>query len=140
MKEERDYKQYFNMQALLNYKKSFGKHNFDVLAGFQAENEKTNDVTAFRDGYPTDLIYVLDAGSKDNWSNEGTAAHWSLASVIGRVNYDYEGNIFCLQVSVRMVLLIFRKDIVGLLSLLYRLLGVLRENLLWKRLLIFLMI
>lgn len=100
LKEERDYKQYFNMQALLNYKKSFGKHNFDILAGFQAENEKTNDMTAFRDGYPTDLIYVLDAGSKDNWSNEGTAAHWSLASVIGRVNYDYESK-YLLSVSFR---------------------------------------
>lgn len=89
--EERDYKEYYNLQALLNYKKSFGKHNLDILAGFQSENEKTSDISAFRDGYPTDLIYVLDAGSQDNWSNEGTSAHWSLASVIGRVNYDYDG-------------------------------------------------
>lgn len=100
LEEKRDYKEYFNLQALLNYKKSFGKHNLDVLAGFQAESEKTNNIAAFRDGYPTDLVYVLDAGAKDNWSNEGTAEHWSLASVIGRVNYDFDDK-YLLSASFR---------------------------------------
>lgn len=91
LKEERDFSQYYNLQALLSYKKTFGKHNLDVLAGFQSENQKKNNVDAKRDGYPTDLIYVLDAGSKEKWENEGTAEHWAIASVIGRLNYDYAG-------------------------------------------------
>lgn len=91
LKEERDFKQYYNLQALLNYKKSFGKHNFDLLGGFQSESQKDSNVDAYRDGYPTDLIYVLDAGSKEKWENRGTAEHWAIASVIGRLNYDYAG-------------------------------------------------
>ncbi|WP_087880590.1 TonB-dependent receptor [Parabacteroides timonensis] len=100
LKEERDFRQYYNLQALLNYKKKFKEHNFDILAGFQSESESKNNVDAFRDGFPTDLIYVLDAGSKDAWSNEGTAEHWSIASVIGRINYDYAGK-YMLSASFR---------------------------------------
>ena len=100
LKEERDFLQYYNLQALLNYKKKIKDHNFDLLAGFQSESESKNNVDAFRDGYPTDLIYVLDAGSKDAWSNEGTAEHWSIASVIGRLNYDYAGK-YLLSASFR---------------------------------------
>lgn len=87
--EGRSFNQYYNLQALLTYQKKFGEHNFDILAGYQQENEKWDNIGAYRDGFPTDILHVLDAGSKVNWSNEGSATHWAIASFIGSLNYDY---------------------------------------------------
>lgn len=100
LSEKREHKQYFNLQALLTYQKTIGKHSLDVLAGYQQENEKNNWISAGRSGYPTDLIWVLNAGPKDNWSNDGNAEHWSIASVIGRLNYDYASK-YMLSASFR---------------------------------------
>ena len=83
------------MQALLNYKKSFGIHNFDILVGYQQESESSDWLKGSRSGYPTDLIWELNPGPKDNWSNDGNGEHWALASFIGRINYDYDNKISC---------------------------------------------
>ncbi|WP_052332386.1 SusC/RagA family TonB-linked outer membrane protein [Bacteroides neonati] len=98
--EKREYKAYYNLQALLNYKKTFGKHSVDGLIGYQQENEKSNWISAGRSGYPTDLLWVLNGGPKDNWNNDGNAEHWAIASVIGRLNYDY-ANKYILSASFR---------------------------------------
>ena len=58
------------MQALLNYKKSFGIHNFDILVGYQQESESSDWLKGSRSGYPTNLIWELNPGPKDNWSND----------------------------------------------------------------------
>lgn len=100
LSNKRDYKEYYNLQALLTYKKTFKKHSLDVLAGYQQENEKSNWIQADRNGYPTDLVWVLNAGPKANWSNDGNAEHWAIASVIGRLNYDY-ANKYLLSASFR---------------------------------------
>lgn len=98
--DRRDQTAYYNLQALLNYKKSFGIHNLDILAGYQQENETSDWLKGARSGYPTDLIWELNPGSKDNWSNDGNGEHWALASFIGRINYDYD-NKYILSLSMR---------------------------------------
>lgn len=100
LSEKRQFSEYYNLQALLTYQKIFGKHSIDALAGYQQENEKSNWISAARSGYPTDLIWVLNPGPKDNWTNDGNAEHWSIASVIGRLNYDYD-NKYILSASFR---------------------------------------
>ena len=98
--DRRDQTAYYNLQALLNYKKSFGIHNLDILAGYQQENETSDWLKGARSGYPTDLIWELNPGPKDNWSNDGNGEHWALASFIGRINYDYD-NKYILSLSMR---------------------------------------
>lgn len=98
--DRRDYNAYYNLQALLNYKKSFGVHTLDILAGYQQESENTDWLKGARSGYPTDILWELNPGPKDNWSNDGDGEHWALASFIGRINYDYD-NKFILSVSMR---------------------------------------
>lgn len=100
LSERRQSVEYYNLQALLTYQKTFGKHSIDALAGYQQENEKSNWISAGRSGYPTNLIWVLDPGPKDNWSNGGNAEHWAIASVIGRLNYEYD-NKYILSASFR---------------------------------------
>ncbi len=98
--DRRDYNAYYNLQALLNYKKSFGIHNLDILAGYQQESENSDWLKGARSGYPTDIIWELNPGPKDNWSNDGNGEHWALASFIGRINYDYD-NKYILSLSMR---------------------------------------
>ena len=98
--DRRDYNAYYNLQALLNYKKSFGIHNLDTLAGYQQESENSDWLKGARSGYPTDIIWELNPGPKDNWSNDGNGEHWALASFIGRINYDYD-NKYILSLSMR---------------------------------------
>lgn len=98
--DRRDYNSYYNLQALLNYKKSFGSHNLDILGGYQQESEQSDWLYGSRSGYPTDIIWELNPGPKDNWSNDGNGEHWALASFIGRVNYDYD-NKYILSMSMR---------------------------------------
>lgn len=98
--DRRDQNNYYNLQALLSYKKSFGVHNLDILAGYQQESESSDWLKGSRSGYPTDLIWELNPGPKDNWSNDGNGEHWALASFIGRINYDYD-NKYILSLSMR---------------------------------------
>ncbi len=98
--DRRDYNAYYNLQALLSYKKSFGLHNLDLLAGYQQESENSDWLSGARSGYPTDLVWELNPGPKDNWSNDGNGQHWALASFIGRINYDYD-NKYILSLSMR---------------------------------------
>lgn len=98
--DRRDYNAYYNLQALLNYKKSFDVHNLDILGGYQQESENSDWLYGARSGYPTDIIWELNPGPKDNWSNDGNGEHWALASFIGRVNYDYD-NKYIASISMR---------------------------------------
>lgn len=98
--DRRDYNAYYNLQALLNYKKSFGLHNLDILAGYQQESQNSDWLKGARSGYPTDIIWELNPGPKDNWSNDGNGEHWALASFIGRINYDFD-NKYIVSVSMR---------------------------------------
>lgn len=100
LKEERTSTAYYNLQALLTYQKKLGEHSIDVLAGYQQENQRYDWINAGRDGYPTDIVHVLTGGSKDNWSNDGNAEHWAIASFIGSLNYDYAGK-YLLSFKVR---------------------------------------
>lgn len=98
--DRRDHNVYYNLQALLNYKKNFGSHNLDILGGYQQESESSDWLYGSRSGYPTDIIWELNPGPKDNWSNDGNGQHWALASFIGRVNYDYD-NKYIVSMSMR---------------------------------------
>lgn len=87
--ENRGFDGYYNLQALLNYEKELGKHSIYALVGYQQENENYNWISAGRNGYQTNSVWALDAGPKTDWSNAGSGNHWSIASVISRLNYDY---------------------------------------------------
>lgn len=91
MTEKRESSAYYNLQALLSYQKKIGEHSLDILAGYQQENSKSSWLSGYRNGYPTDLVHVLNGGSADNWSNGGNASHWAIASFMGSLNYDYSG-------------------------------------------------
>ncbi|MEG1635359.1 MAG: SusC/RagA family TonB-linked outer membrane protein, partial [Rikenellaceae bacterium] len=79
----------------------FGKHDIDVMAGYQQESSNNTNIGGSRSGYPTDLVWVLDGGPTDNWKNNGNGTHWALASFVARANYAFD-NKYMLSGSVRV--------------------------------------
>ncbi len=75
----------------LTYDKSFGNHNIKVLAGTQAEYNKTQKLFGSRLQFPNNDLLELDGGGAGQQSNNGVTNEWSLRSYYGRLNYDYKG-------------------------------------------------
>ncbi|MEO8766186.1 MAG: TonB-dependent receptor [Ginsengibacter sp.] len=87
------------MQALLQYDKTFGEHEFGALAGYSQEHNKYDYLFGSRRGYLNNALAQLDAGPVTALQNGGNASEYALQSVFGRVNYTFkkkyllEGNI-----------------------------------------------
>ncbi|MBD1393389.1 SusC/RagA family TonB-linked outer membrane protein [Mucilaginibacter glaciei] len=83
----------------LNYKHSFGDHNFDVLVGYTAQkyHQDFNSQSGF--GFPNDNIPSLAAATQFNTPTT-SIQEWSLASFVSRLNYNYK-NRYLVSASFR---------------------------------------
>ena len=81
----------------IDYTKSIGKHNFNVMANYQSQIRKTNWSEAKRKGYQTTLAPQTSLGATME-SAGGNATEWGSASYIGRLTYDY-ANKYMFQYS-----------------------------------------
>ncbi len=88
------------LQALLTYEKSFGQHNFNVLAGSSRETYSYKEDKAFRRNLPSNNLTDIDAGSTEGMTANGLSYESKLGSYFGRVNYDYKGK-YLLEASMR---------------------------------------
>jgi TonB-linked SusC/RagA family outer membrane protein len=80
---------YTVLYSQFTYKKKFGVHNVSALAGFQEEQNKSDNLDAGRRQYATNLLKELDAGPTDGQWNGGTSSLWAIRSFYGNANYDY---------------------------------------------------
>ena len=80
---------YTNMYSYLNYDRSFGMHNFKLMAGYNNESSTYQYLKASRKQFPTDDLRQLDAGSPSIQYANGTKNGWALMSFFGRFNYNY---------------------------------------------------
>ena len=78
-------------QAIANYSNTFGSHSISVLGGTSAQSYSGNNISAYRDDFPSNDIHEIDAGSTTHGKQGGSAYKHTLSSVFGRVNYDYQG-------------------------------------------------
>lgn len=82
----------------LNYTKSLGKHNFDVLAGYTAQTERIERTRVESTDFPNDLITDVSGGVISNYVSN--PQEWALNSILGRFNYDYNRK-YLLSLSFR---------------------------------------
>jgi TonB-linked SusC/RagA family outer membrane protein len=77
---------------LLTWKKSFGEHRFDVLAGHENYNYDGQSMNAARTGFG---IYTteLAAAAVGEGSSSGSNAY-RLESYLSRLNYDYDSRYY----------------------------------------------
>ena len=95
----------------LNYNRTFGRHDLDILAGYTAESTRVQNVALSGTGFPTDNIQTLNAAtifelaSENNGNGSGTGTfrypNEVLESYLGRISYSYDGR-YLLSASLRL--------------------------------------
>lgn len=85
---------------MLEYKKSFGLHNLNALAGFHSELYNYKYTMAFRQNFPSNDLTDINAGSADGAKAQGYTRQLAMLSWLGRVNYDYAGK-YLIEANIR---------------------------------------
>jgi TonB-linked SusC/RagA family outer membrane protein len=89
----------------LNYKKSFGDHNLDILAGYTVQKYDMQSMDIVVTNFADDRINDIDAATEiqfglEDGDTDSDVQEWALLSYIGRLNYDYKGK-YMLSASIR---------------------------------------
>ncbi|SEA77295.1 TonB-dependent receptor [Pedobacter hartonius] len=83
-----------------NYNKTFGKHNFAVLAGYTVQEDviELNSLTS--NNFPNNLVPSLSAVSGIISTGTSSRSEWSILSELARLNYNYDGK-YLVTASIR---------------------------------------
>ena len=80
-----------NFDVLLNYDKSFDRHNFKLMAGWHTEDYNYKENGMIRKSFPNNDLTDMDAGAASTQTNNGFTRRLAMISGFGRLNYDYAG-------------------------------------------------
>lgn len=89
--DENSFSNTVTQQALLDYTKSFSKHNFKILGGYSQELTKFSYDDGYRKGFLNNELTDINLGSTDGQKATGYSYELALQSYFGRLNYDYDG-------------------------------------------------
>ncbi|MCY4779029.1 TonB-dependent receptor [Sphingobacterium sp. UT-1RO-CII-1] len=88
------------LENVLNFDKSFGNHRISAVIG-QSAQKNTNDwLTIVARDYQNEALQVINGSSDANRKGTGTGSHYTLASYLGRINYNYQDR-YLLSASIR---------------------------------------
>ena len=79
----------FLVENTLTYDGTIGKHHINLLGGITFEEDHTNTITGWAVNFSEPYFLQLQNGG-DTYSSSYEAKH-TIASFIGRLNYDYDG-------------------------------------------------
>lgn len=88
------------IQGIINYAKTFGKHDLNLMAGYETYYLLSEQLSASRDQYELDNFPYLDLGPLDYRDNSGNASELAYRSWFGRVAYNFD-NKYLLQANIR---------------------------------------
>jgi TonB-linked SusC/RagA family outer membrane protein len=77
------------LQSLIEYSKLFGDHSIHILGGFSQQQFDDSSISAYRDAFPNNEIFEIDAGTTTRGTQGGNASESRLRSFFGRGNYSY---------------------------------------------------
>jgi TonB-linked SusC/RagA family outer membrane protein len=77
------------LQSLAQYTKTIQQHRFNILAGFSQEQYREDWTRSFRDKFPNNSLFELNAGASSNMQAFGSGSEWALRSFFGRLNYSF---------------------------------------------------
>ena len=97
-RNDKYYSTLVNMLLRFNYSIN-QSHHIAALAGFDQEYLRMDGFSARNEGFPFNVIHVLNAGT-DNPVVGGTATDYALRSYFGRINYNYRGK-YLLEANAR---------------------------------------
>ncbi|WP_299556451.1 TonB-dependent receptor [Seonamhaeicola sp.] len=93
----------WTVENILNYKKSFGSHNFVLTAVYSAQSTKRTNFFATRLDLRNNDLLTLDNTTAD--PDAGNGSIWlnntqSLTGILGRLQYNYKGK-YLFSASIR---------------------------------------
>ena len=84
-----------NEQFLAEYKKSFGQHNVDILAGYESHNYTTQYLSGTNDHLFNPFVGELDnADGSDSKLVGSSSDYYMTQGFLARAQYDYSGKYF----------------------------------------------
>ena len=90
-----------NLQAYLDYEKTFGKHGVKALLGYSQIHNEYRLLSALRKDLPTNnMLGEINAGDITTQETEGTSVAYALRSAFGRLNYDFD-NRYLFEANIR---------------------------------------
>lgn len=98
--EDRNDSYNITIQGIANYMKTFGKHDFNTMAGYETYYSHAENLSASRDQYELDDFPYLDVGPLDLRDNSGSATELAYQSWFGRIAYSFD-NKYLLQANIR---------------------------------------
>ncbi|CAG4990596.1 TonB-dependent receptor P3 [Dyadobacter sp. CECT 9275] len=88
----------------LNYKKAFGKHNLDVLAGYSAQKNTSDIIAVTSKGFQNDRIEEITGKGADatffSLNSATGKSNWTMISYLARAVYNFD-NRYYLTASFR---------------------------------------
>lgn len=100
LSEERNDNYNVTIQGIVNYMKTFGKHDLNLMAGYETYYSFGENLGASRDQYELENFPYLNVGPLDLRDNSGSATELSYRSWFGRVAYNFD-NRYLLQANIR---------------------------------------
>ena len=100
LSEDRNDNHDITTQFFANYAKSFGKHDFSAMVGYEDYYAFWENLNASRDQFTLNNYPYLDLGSADFRDNGGNAEEYAYRSVFGRLTYSYADR-YLLQANFR---------------------------------------
>ncbi|MGN6490871.1 MAG: SusC/RagA family TonB-linked outer membrane protein [Agriterribacter sp.] len=95
-----NYNTYWNWNQMLEYNRSFGKHNVGLMVTHESQESRWKNVSSSRTGFLTNDILDLNAGDETTATNSGGSGQWGMESYLGRLNYNF-GNRYILNATLR---------------------------------------
>ncbi len=91
---------YRNFTGYAEYNKSFGNHEFGIMAGTSHEENDMEWFNARRDNFISEELWSINLGGRNNMSNDGGGNHWAITSVFSRINYTFN-NEYLIEANLR---------------------------------------
>jgi TonB-linked SusC/RagA family outer membrane protein len=91
--EGNNYRTLWTWTNTLNYVKSIGKHNFNVLVGQEAQKARDEDAYLAGSNFPVDLVFTIENAAEP--SDASTSfSDYALSSFFSKVEYDFDSKYY----------------------------------------------
>lgn len=88
------------LQSIIEYNKVVNDHTFHLLGGVSGQAYDYRYISAYRNKFPNNELYEINAGSTAQGTQNGSGSQSSLLSYFGRANYNYRGK-YLLEANFR---------------------------------------
>src|SRR5699024_4914088 len=94
LSETRSRTNHWIIENTLNYRQNFNNHSLSILLGFSAEEDHYRNTGASMEGFPNNELQVISAGTGYSTGVSGNDYRWTMYSMLGRVNYNYDDKYY----------------------------------------------